>query len=212
MRNQQFLRFVLLGLLIWLSSCSASRVNTDLDPLVSLSKYRTFKFTDGEDNAGPNPLYHSTLLDNSIHAEIALQLEKRGIKEDLKNPDMFIAYHTYTEKKQSSINNYYPMMYGGWAWRFYPWGYVPYPYAYWNGYHRTYDYTEGTLIIDAIDAKSNQLVWRGSISDAINDPTDLHKKAVKAVQIIFKKFPIKQSGSPITNLDNSKPTARRNGK
>jgi len=76
---------------------------------------------------------------------------------------------------------------------------------------RIYDYTEGTLIIDAIDAKSNQLIWRGSISDAVNDPTDLHKKALKAVDIIFKKFPVKQS-DPSIKLKDSKPIARRNGK
>ena len=211
MRNQQLIRIVLLGLAIGLSSCSVSRVSTDADPRTDLNKYRTFKFIDGEDNAGPNPLYHSTLLDNSIHAEIAMQLEKRGIAESMTNPDMLIAYHTYTEKKRSSINNYYPMMYGGWGWRFYPFGYAPYPFGYWNGYSRIYDYTEGTLIIDAIDAKSKQLFWRGSISDAVNDPTDLHKKAVKAVDIIFKKFPIKQKDSSI-KLNNSKPIARRNSK
>jgi hypothetical protein len=32
MRNQQFLQFALLSLLIGLSGCSASRVHTDLDP------------------------------------------------------------------------------------------------------------------------------------------------------------------------------------
>ena len=210
MRSQQFMPIVLLGLALGLSSCSVSRVSTDADPGANLNRYRTFKFIDGEDNTGPNPLYHSTLLDNSIHAEIAMQLEKRGILEELTKPDMLIAYHTYTEKKRSATNSYYPMMYGGWGWRFYPYGYA-YPFGYWSGYSRIDDYTEGTLIIDAIDAKSNQLIWRGSISDAVNDPTDLHKKAIKAVDIIFKKFPVKQSESSI-KWNNSKPIARRNSK
>src|SRR5687768_15644357 len=138
----------LLGLVVWLSSCSASRVSTDADPKMDLSRYHTFKFTDADDQAGPNPLYRSSLLENAIHAQIALELEKRGISEDLQHPDMLVAYHTFTEKKQSSVNNYYPMMYGGWSWRFYPWGHTPYPYGYWNGYTRTEEYTEGTLIVD----------------------------------------------------------------
>jgi hypothetical protein len=201
--NRIFLFGVLVGLL---SACSSARVNTDVDPKANLSNYRTFKFTDGENKAGDNPLYRSSLVDNSIHAEIAIQLEKRGINEDVTNPDMFVAYHTYTEKKQSSSNSYYPMMYGGWGWRFYPWGYAPYPYNYWDGYQRTY--TEGTLIIDAIDAKTNQVVWRGSISDAIDDPANLHRKAVKAVEIIFKKFPVKSIDSSL-KLNDSQPAASK---
>src|SRR5260221_959217 len=144
MRSQQFIRIVLLGLAIGLSSCSVSRVSTDADPRANLNKYRTFKFIDGENNAGPNPLYRSTLLDNSIHAEIAIQLEKRGIQEDLTNPDMLIAYHTYTEKKQSSINNYYPMMYGGWAWRVYPYVYAPDPFCFLDGFSQNIAFSEGT--------------------------------------------------------------------
>jgi hypothetical protein len=197
-----FIRMVMLGCLaVALSSCGVSKVNTDADPKASFGSYRTFKFTDADDQAGPNPLYHSTLLDNSIHAEIAIQLQKRGIVEDLNHPDMLIAYHTYTEKKQSAINNYYPMMYGGWAWSFYPWGFAPYPFSYWNGYNRTY--TEGTLIIDAVDANSKQLVWRGSVSDAIDNPDNFHVKAVKAVDLIFKKFPLKPGASPFKQNDSA---------
>jgi hypothetical protein len=197
---------LILSLAAMLAGCGASNVITDADPLANFSKYHTFRFTDNDDQAGINPLYHSSLLDNAIHAQIAIELENRGIREDVDKPDMFIAYHTYTEKKRSSINNYYPMMYGGWGWRFYPWGFNPYPFGYWNGYNTTQEYTEGTLIIDAIDATNNQLIWRGSISDVINSPQDLHGKAVKAVQMIFKKFPIRNADRLMPS--ESKPVAR----
>jgi hypothetical protein len=196
MRQSIIFSTTLLALLIGMNGCGSSRVSTDADPRVALGNYHTFKFTDSDDAAGPNPLYHGSLLDNSIHAEIALQLQNRGIREDVDHPDLLIAYHTYTEKKQSSVNNYYPMMYGGWAWRFYPWGFAPYPFGYWSGYNRTY--TEGTLIIDAIDARTRQMVWRGSISDAVDNPENLHKKVIKAVDVIFKKFPVKPGDGTLT--------------
>jgi len=193
---------MLLSCIIIVLGCTSAKVSTDADPQANLRSYHTFMFTDTGDSVGQNPLYHNSLLDNSIHAEIARQLERRGIIEDVNHPDMLVAYHTFTEKKQSSINNYYPMMYGGWAWQFYPWGYAPFPYSYWNGgYTRTY--TEGTLIIDVIDARSNQMVWRGSISDVVDDPANLHKKVMKAVEIIFRRFPVspgsvnKSSGHPM---------------
>jgi hypothetical protein len=187
---------MLFAVTVWLGSCGTSRVVTDSDPSANFSRYHTFKFTDQEDDsAGPNPLYHSSLIDNSIHSQIAIELEKRGMQEVNRNPDMLVMYHTYTERKQSSANNYYPMMYGGWGWRYYPYGMAmyPYPYGYWNGYNRTY--TEGTLLIDAIDASTKQVVWRGSVSDAIDEPKDLSKKAMKAVSIIFSRFPVKKTSA-----------------
>jgi len=195
-------------LVIGLGSCASSKVHTDTDPQANLSRYKTFRFTDTDDQAGPNPLYHSSILEDAIHREIAMELEKRGIDEDRHNPAMLIAYHTYTEKKQSSINNYYPMMYGGWAWRMYPWGFAPYPWGYWDGYQRNYEYTEGTLIIDAIDAKTNKLIWRGSISDVINGPADVNRKAIKAVRLIFDKFPIHPQPRKGDDVEQVKPITR----
>lgn len=201
-------KVMLCGLVMCLASCAASRVHTDADPEANLSRYKTFRFTDTDDQEGSNPLYHSSLLEDAIHREIALALTRRGIIEDRRGPGLLVAYHTYTEKKQSSINNYYPMMYGGWAWRMYPWGFAPYPFGYWNGYTRVYEYTEGTLIIDMIDAKTEKLIWRGSISDAINGPSDVTRKAIKAVHVIFQKFPIepRQTG----DADDEKTISRSN--
>jgi hypothetical protein len=200
--------FLLLITGAWFCSCNVSKVNVDADPQANMSQYHTFRFTDNDNTQSTsNPLYASSILENAIHAQIAMELEKRGIREDVENPDLFMAYHTFTEKKQSSLNNYYPMMYGGWGWRFYPWGLSPYPFGYWNGYNNNNEYTEGTLIIDAVDAKSNQIVWRGSISDAIDNPDNIHEKAIKAVELIFKKFPVKPRGNMVN--DNSKPLASK---
>jgi hypothetical protein len=186
--------FPLLLALAFMARCSP-RIHIDHDESTDLSSFQTYKFVDGERQGDPNPLYHSSLLDNAIHSEIARKLEDRGFREDNKNPDLLVAYHTYTEKKQESVNNYYPMMYGGWAWRFYPFGYgmAPYPFGFWNGYTKTFTYTEGTLIIDVINARSKVLVWRGSVSDAITDPGELHKKAIRAVDQIFRKFPVRSN-------------------
>ena len=170
--------------------CSPS-VHVDQDETVNMSTFQTYKFVDGEPDPDPNPIYHSSLLDNAIHSEIAMQLEKRGLRENTKSPDVLVAYHTFTQQKQQSVNNYYPMMYGGWGWQYYPMGLSPYPFGYWNGYNQTYQYTEGTLIIDVINAKTKVLVWRGSVSDAVTDPGELHRKAIKAVDQVFNRFPLR---------------------
>ena len=80
------------------------------------------------------------------------------------------------------------MMYGGWGWRFYPWGGTPFPYGY--APRRTYTYTEGTLIIDMIDARTNQLVWRGSVAGTVDNPANLERQVEKAVRAILKQYPV----------------------
>src|ERR1043165_4129573 len=107
-----------------------------------------------------NPLHHGSGLENDMHREIAIELAKRGIEEDLRGGGMLIVYHTFTEQKRNSLNNYYPMMYGGQSWRMYPWRFTPYPYGHRIGYNHAADYTEGTLIIDAIDTKTNMQIGR----------------------------------------------------
>jgi len=196
----------LVSIAIGLCGCASSKVNVDSDPAANFESYRFFRFTDADNSDANGPLYHNSLIDKSIHEQITAELSKRGIDLNPAKATMLIAYHTYTEKKQDQYNNYYPMMYGGWGWGFYPRGFAPYPYGYWSGYTSTYNYTEGTLIIDAVDARSNQLIWRGSISDVIDSPQDLHRKAILAVETIFKKFPIKPGRG---RSSDEKPLARK---
>lgn len=196
----KLLKIYLAIIILWLLFGCGPAIHVDHDDSVDMSAFRTFKFVDAEPDPDPNPLYHSSLLDNAIHSEIARQLERRGMHENIASPDVLVAYHTFTQQKQQSVNNYYPMMYGGWGWRYYPWGFTPYPFGYWNGYQQSYQYTEGTLIVDIINAKSKVLVWRGSVSDAVSSPSDLHRKAIKAVDQVFTRFPLKAQKGQTSNL------------
>ncbi|HZY79911.1 MAG TPA: DUF4136 domain-containing protein [Cyclobacteriaceae bacterium] len=201
-------KYFLLLIVAGLAACSPS-VHVDRDEAVDLSAFHTYKFVDIEDEheGKPDPLYNSSLLDKAIHTEIAKELANRGFRESRKAPELLVAYHTYTEQKQEAVNSY-PMMYNGWGWRYYPLGFglAPYPYGYWSGYNQTYTYTEGTLIIDVINARTKTLVWRGSVSDAISDPGDLHKKGIQTVRQIFRKFPVRsnerQNDEPIVSNRN----------
>ncbi|MNX93688.1 hypothetical protein D3C86_1258840 [compost metagenome] len=83
-----------------------------------------------------------------------------------------------------------------------PPGYMGY-YAYrggmygpWPGYgfyNDTYVYTEGTLNIDLVDARKNQLVWEGvAQGDASRvDPQDSQPAIDAVVTQIFAKYPFR---------------------
>ena len=56
----------------------------------------------------------------------------------------------------------------------------------------TYQYEEGTLILDFVDAKSKELIWRGSANakvQNVNTPEKSEKLINAAVKEILKKYP-----------------------
>lgn len=77
-------------------------------------------------------------------------------------------------------------------------GYLPINYGYWyttpyyNTGYRTETFTEGTMILDFIDARSNNLVWRGSVADAVNNPARLGEEFGKAAKDILDEFPVEK--------------------
>src|ERR1700755_456952 len=65
---KKIIHFILIaGVFVVLSGCGASRVNTDTDEKANFGNYHTFRFTDSDIQTGPNPVYHSSLIDNTIH-------------------------------------------------------------------------------------------------------------------------------------------------
>jgi hypothetical protein len=77
------------------------------------------------------------------------------------------------------------------------WGYSypRYPYGGWyGGQVDVYQYNEGTLIVDIVDAKTNQLVWRGTATKTIDEsasPEQREANLKEVVSRIFEKYPPK---------------------
>jgi hypothetical protein len=57
------------------------------------------------------------------------------------------------------------------------------------------DYKEGTLVVDMYDAKTKQLLWRGSAEGTLSNKADKNEtKLEKAVAKMFKDFPLGSRG------------------
>ena len=171
----------LCAILFTLMTSCAPAVNVQKDSAVDFSRFRTYDWaeTQVKTTGDKNPIYKSSLADEMIHGAISSELTKKGIRQVSGNtkPDFYITYHLYVDDAERTVSNppvagyaypyatYYrggllPINYGGW--------YSP---AYFGrtGY-RTETYKEGTLIVDMIDARTNDLAWRGSIADPVNNP------------------------------------------
>lgn len=147
------------------ASCSPVSVTTDYDPSAPFKKYKTYALAPAAKGQALSPSSEAALRD-TLRSELA----KKGLTEKKSGkPDLAIARHAFTQDKLS-VQEYTDWGYSvGGAW--------PYRYGYygaWAGAPRTYvdvsQYTQGTLILDFVDTKTNKLVFRGTGSAMVGNP------------------------------------------
>jgi hypothetical protein len=163
-----------------------AQVHVDFDKKTDFSKYKTFKFESGKviRQLGVKDT-NTTFLDQYISQAITDDLKSKGLTPSETNPDLIITYLAGAREKQQ-VQNYmsnpgffypYYRFYGLNGW----WG------PQWNNFWVT-NYEEGTVIIDMIDAKTDQLVWRAYAVSSINNYNE-QKFVSKEIGKSFKHFP-----------------------
>ena len=197
------LPFVLATIL--LASCSTLTVNTDHDPRVNFARYHTYAWAPFS-NQGFTPNPSTAAL---IQETLDQDLGAKGYRQS-NNPDFLIAYHVTRRHKQSvtqvtqlgrpGLGGY--GLYGGYGpYMYNDWGFGPGPrfrsgfgyYGLWPEYPVTYTevtpYVEGSLVVDFVDAKSHQSVWRGIASAVVGDRATNQKNALEGIRQMLLQFP-----------------------
>lgn len=161
------LKFLPVLLLLVVTSCSTVRVAMDFDKEANFNNYRSFAFyRPGIDKAEISDLDKKRIL-RAIEAELTA---KGMVKSE--QPDLLVSIFTKERERVDVYNNNF-----GYGWYWNPWWYGGY---YGSTVSRS---TEGTLYIDLIDAKTNNLVWQGMGSaDLITN--DMEKKEARIQEIV----------------------------
>ena len=156
-------------LLFILTSCSTVKVATDFDKEANFSQYHSFAFY----KPGIDKAQISDLDKKRILRAIEDNLTTKGmVKSD--NPDLLVSIFTKEKQRIDVYNNNFG----------YGWGWNPYWYGSYNRSNVSQT-AEGTLFIDLIDAKSNNLVWQGMGSaDLVTH--NMEKKEARIQEIVLK--------------------------
>jgi hypothetical protein len=199
MRSPILLVTVTAALALATGACSSGiRVRTTTAPDANLVGLRTFRVLNAPQRRADAPALSQSdpMLDNSItnrglRQDLLQGFEAKGYALDTTDPDFVVAYYAGTkEKMDTTYWNPDPIWrYGyrgyryGWAWPYY--GYAaPYPVM------RLQEYTEGSVIVDVVNPKTKELLWRGQgVARVSDDPNTYAKEIDKTVQAILKKFP-----------------------
>lgn len=181
------------ALLVGCNSDDGPKVTTDSAPNANFAQYHTYAFQPGRimTKFGANDP-NNTLLNNRIQAAVASVLPEKGLTASTQNPDLVVTYIAGAQNKQQ-IEDLGPQVYDG---AYFGRGFFFRPEgAWWNrGYDNYYvnTYTQGTLILDFVDPRTKQLVWRAYVSSKINSSGPVDQKTIdSAVNAALKQYPPK---------------------
>ena len=175
-----------------LTGCQSGgpQVQTDYDKSVNFTQYHTFAFQPGRivSRLGTRDV-DNTLVGNRIRDAVLTQLPARGLQPVTQNPDLVVTYIAGAQNRQQvedlGPSPYDSPFFGG------PF-FLRHDAAWWGpGYDQFYvrNYTEGTLILDMIDPRTRQLVWRAYVTGEVGKPDE--GTINKAVAAALKNFPPK---------------------
>jgi hypothetical protein len=181
-------------LLVAVTAAFGMSVKSDYTKNYDFSQLHTFAFK--TDRASNDPLSTNTLEAGRIQNALAAQLQANGFTQAAQNPDFIVAFYSRTKQKtQVQSSGFGGSGFGGLGFGFgrgFGWGYgVPYRARWRWGLGPdiwTTNYTQGCVMADVIDARTNELVWRGRVTDTINGIGQSEKQTDQAAKDLVKKF------------------------
>jgi hypothetical protein len=176
--GQSMKHILLASIFAMLTGCSPQiTVFSDTDPDYDLWTYKTFDWGQKVNiEEGRNPLHYNELNDKRIKAAVLDQMTARGYQLTSDNPDLILHYHIIIDDQSVVATDPYGYYYG----------------PYWlNMQTNVFTYQQGTLILDLMERKSQNLIWRGwAVTDIGQIKPDEVSDIIKTtVAKIFKKYP-----------------------
>ena len=171
-----------------MTGCSSISIISDYDTSADFSKFNTYNFKRAEAPPDNYPVVMNELNQKRVEKYVDEQMSLRNYSKS-DNPDLWITYYVRVEDKTRVESTTYGDPYH----RSY---YGPQYYGYYYGYNHTWteveevNYKVGTLIVDLVDAKSNELVWYGAASKTLEENKPNPDKTIEeAIARMFYKYP-----------------------
>jgi len=160
---------------VMLGAAFAQHIKTDFDHQANFSQYKTYSWQEIKPA--------NSLWDARIKNAVDAQLAAKGWTQVDSGGDVAVVAMK-TSKTQRTLQTFYDGFGGGWGWRRFGGG------GFGDATTTEQDYKVGTLVIDLYDAKTKQLIWRGSAQDTLSDQATKNEKNLdKGVAKMFKAFP-----------------------
>ena len=188
---------ILLGLASLLAACASGppKPTVDFRSDYDFGKVSTIAFYhDSGEVIGDNPLQLSDIQRGRVNEALVFALENDGFRfvKNPKDADLLLSWHLVTQHK-TDIRTYETpsAAYGGYYGRYNRYS----AYRCWSCAPTQTEvsvrnYTQGTFIVDMIDPKMKQSVWRGVTQSKLKkEPSQDQADYNAAATVIFESFP-----------------------
>jgi hypothetical protein len=162
----------------------AQKPQIQWDKQYDFSHVKTFKW---QQPSSPSLADSNPFMHKFIESEIEKELMNAGLMETTGDPDVYVTYHGSTQTEVQLRSTSFGYSVGGYGMG--GWGMYGYSMGPTHTTTREVETQKGTLVVDIVDAKEKQLVWRGSVSGIlISDSQEKTEAAVgKAIQAMAKQ-------------------------
>ena len=156
---------------------SAKGVKTARTAGVDYSAYDTFDWKPGHKRHPDAPLAEGSALDRKLKSIGERLLRSAGFEKSTSGePDLWVMFYGVLQE-MGGIEGVNFELSDNVSW-------IGNPSSSYVGF-----YQQGTLVVEVLDAATDEVLWSGWSSEVIKDPTKLDKKAEKAMSRILKQFP-----------------------
>ena len=160
---------------LFAAKSSAQQVKTDYDRSANFGQYKTYSWEQVKTKDALDVDRIKTAVNAALAAKGWSQVDSGG--------DVSIVAMEITHNQQT-LNTFYDGFGGGWGWRRFGGG------GFGEATTTTETYKVGTLVVDLFDAKTKQLIWRGTSSNTLSNNSDKNIKNLdKGADKMFKHFP-----------------------
>ena len=167
-------------LAFWACGGSVGELHHDYDPQADFESLQTWDFAERTASGDDDARVYNRVTMGRVRTAVERVLASRGFTRTESSPDFLVAWHGAIRGRMNatSISGHYGY---GWGW-------------YGGGGTATFvdEWDEGTLLIDIVDAGSNDLIWRGVASGTIDEartPQEAQAMLDRAVARILQAFP-----------------------
>lgn len=168
-----------------LLACAPFSVRYDIDPQARFPELKTFGWRADAKGAGPE----HALMERRLRRIVERELAARGYLRQDGGPDLLLTcYPVYHDRIVQSTTTLGPAWGYGWG---RPWRYG-YGLGFATGIQETRAYREGSIVLEAAERTTGQMVWRAVAEGALTDvrePEDAEEQATRAVRKMLEKLP-----------------------
>ena len=178
-------RLLLACSVVTLSACSTMTIESNHDASADFSNLKTYAWVSREKRDPILTRINDEFVESRVQQAVNDQLATKGYQMQTSGtPDFLVSYYASLRTKLRVTTDYE--------------GYRE-PSESLSGSSgrtrtRAYDFDQGLLVLDIVDADTNELMWRGRAKDAVALSWSQQKKTAKiteAVQKMLSQFPPK---------------------